>query len=42
MGYNPRKLLEMLEIMSFAEAAKVGYQGSQGIKILPGPENQGL
>ena len=29
---------KMLEITSFDDAARVLYQGSRGIKILPGPE----
>ena len=28
----------MLKITSFDDAARVMYRGSQGIKILPGPE----
>ena len=42
MGYNPQKQLEMVEITSFADSARVVYQGSQGIEILAGPENGGL
>ena len=42
MGFNPRKRPEMLEIASFADAFSVVYRGSQGIKILPGLENDGL
>ena len=42
MGYNPRKLPEMLEIMSFADAARVVYRGSRGNEILVGTENRGL
>ena len=42
MDYGPRKWPEMLEIMSFDDAARVMYQGSRGIEILPGPENRGL
>ena len=42
MGYNPRKLPELAEIMSFADPARVVYRGSQGIEILPGLENHGL
>ena len=38
MCYNPRKLPEMLEITSFADAARVVYWGSQGIEILPEPK----
>ena len=38
VGYNPRKLSEMLEITSFVDAARVVCRGSQGIKILPGPK----
>ena len=41
MGYNPRKRLEMFEIASFADAARVVCRGSQGIKILPGPKIMG-
>ena len=29
----------MLEITSFEDAARVVYQGSRGIEILPGPKN---
>ena len=39
MDYSPRKRPEMLEIMSFDDAARVVYRGSQGIEIFPGPEN---
>ena len=42
VGYNPRKRPEMAEITSFLDASRVVYQGSQGIEILPGPENRGL
>ena len=42
MGYNPRKRLEMVEITSFADPARVVYRGAQGIEILPGLENHGL
>ena len=42
MDYSPRKWPEMLEIMSFDDAARVMYQGSRGIEILPGPKNRGL
>ena len=38
MGSNPRKRPEMLEIMSFANAASDVYRGSHGIKILSGPK----
>ena len=41
MGYNPRKLPEMLENMIFANTARVVYQGSWGIKILLGPKIMG-
>ena len=41
MSYNPRKRPEMLEIVSFAGASSVVYRGSQGIKILRGPEIMG-
>ena len=34
MGYNPQKRLEMVEITSFADSARVVYRGSQGIKIM--------
>ena len=42
MGYNARKRPEMAENTSFADASKVAYRGSQGIKILPRLENHGL
>ena len=42
VGYNPRKRQEMAEITSLVDACKVVYRGSQGIEILPGPENRGL
>ena len=42
MGHNPRKLPEMLEITSFAQAARVVYRGSRGNEILVGTENRGL
>ena len=42
MDYSPQKRSEMLEITSFDDAARVMYQGSRGIEILPGPENRGL
>ena len=42
VDYSPRKWPEMLEITSFDGAARVMYQGSRGIEILPGPENRGL
>ena len=42
VDYSPRKRPKMLEIMSFDDAARVMYQRSRGIKILPGPENRGL
>ena len=42
VDYSPRKWPEMLEITSFDDAARVMYQGSRGIEILPGPENRGL
>ena len=35
---NPRKWPEIFEITSFVDAARVVYQGSQGIKILPRPK----
>ena len=38
MGYNPQKRLEMVEITSFADSARVVYRGSQGIEIIPGPK----
>ena len=38
MGYNPRKWPELAEIMNFADASRVVYQGSQGIEILPWPK----
>ena len=42
VDYSPRKRPEMREITSFDDAARVMYRGSQGIEILPGPENRGL
>ena len=42
VDYSPRKRPEMLEIMSFDDAARVLYRGSRGIEILPGPNNRGL
>ena len=42
VDYSPRKRPEMLEITSFDEAARVMYQGSQGIEILSGPKKRGL
>ena len=42
MGDNPRKRPEIAENTSFADLSRVVYQGSQGIEILPGPENHGL
>ena len=42
MGYNPQKRLEMVEITSFADSARVVYRGSQGIEIIPGPKIVGL
>ena len=42
VDYSPRKRPEMTEISSFGDAARVVYGGSQGIEILPGPENHGL
>ena len=42
MDYSPRKQPEMLEITSFDNAARVVYQRSRGIEILPGPKNRGL
>ena len=38
MGYNPQKRLEMVEITSFADSARVMYRGSQGIEILRDPK----
>ena len=38
VDYSPRKRPEMHEIMSFDDAARVVYQGSRGIEILPGPK----
>ena len=35
VDYSPRKRPEMLEITSFDDAARVVYQGSRGIEILP-------
>ena len=42
MGYNPRKHPKMAQMASFADPTRVVYWGSQGIEILPGPENRGL
>ena len=42
VDYSPRKRPEILEIMSFDDAARVMYQGSRGIEILPGHEKRGL
>ena len=42
MGYNPRKLPEITKNTSFVDPSRVVYQVSQGIEILPGPENYGL
>ena len=42
MDYSPRKRPKMPEITSFDDAASVVYRGSQGIEILPGPENRKL
>ena len=42
MSDRPRKRPEMPEITSFDDVATVVYGGSQGIEILPGPENRGL
>ena len=42
VDYSPRKRPEMLEIMSFDNAARFVYRGSRGIEILPGPEKCGL
>ena len=39
VDYCPRKRPEMLEIMTFDDAATVVYRGSRGIEILPGPKN---
>ena len=36
VSYNPRKRPEMAEITSFADAARVVYQGPQGIENLQG------
>ena len=36
MNYSLRKQPEMPEIMSFDDAARVVYRGSQGIEILSG------
>ena len=35
VGYNPQTRQEMFEITSFADAAIIVYQRSQGIEILP-------
>ena len=42
MDYSPRKLPEMPEILSFDDAARVVYRGTQVIEIFPGPEIYGL
>ena len=42
VDYSPRKRPKMREITSFDDAARVMYQGSRGIKILPGPKDRGL
>ena len=42
VSHNARKWQEMLEITSFAAAARVVNRGSQGIEILSGPQNRGL
>ena len=42
VDYSPLKRPKMREIMSFDDAATVVYRGSQGIEIIPGPENRGL
>ena len=42
VDYSPRKWPKMRENTSFDDAARVMYQGSRGIEILPGPENRGL
>ena len=42
VGYNPLKRLEIAKITSLVDASRVMYRGSQGIEILPGPENRGL
>jgi hypothetical protein len=42
VDYRPGKRPEMHEITSFDDAARVMYRGSQGIEILPGPQNRGL
>ena len=42
MGYNPRKRQEMAKKMSFVDASRFVYRGSQGIEILPGPKKRGL
>ena len=42
VDYRPRKWPEMREIMSFNDAARVMFRGSQGMEILPGPKNRGL
>ena len=42
MDYSPRKRPEMPKITSFDDATGVVYRWSQGIGILPGPENRGL
>ena len=42
VDYSPRKRPKMLKITSFDDDARVVYRGSEGIEILPGPENRGL
>ena len=42
VDYSPQKRPEMLEVMSFDDAARVVYRGSWGIEILPRPEKRGL
>ena len=38
VNYSPQKRSEMPEIMSFGDAARVMYRGSQGIEILLEPK----
>ena len=38
VDYSPRKRLEMPEITSFDDPARIVYRGSRGIEILPNPK----
>ena len=42
VDYSPLKWPELPKIISFGYPARFVYPGSQGIEILPGPENRGL